>query len=56
MPTIRKPEDPKQPQGAPAKRPDAAERIRHGKAELRDDELTKVVGGQRSHKQFTLIE
>ena len=52
MPITRKPKEPKQPK----KRPGAAEKIRHGKADLSDEELTKVSGGQKSHKQFSCIE
>jgi hypothetical protein len=52
MPTPRKPKEPK-PQKP---RPDVADKIRRGKAELRDDELTKVSGGVQSNKRFTCIE
>jgi bacteriocin-like protein len=34
----------------------AAEKIRQGKVELSDEELTKVSGGQQSNKRFTCIE
>jgi hypothetical protein len=52
MPTPRKPEDRKPPK----QQPDAADKIRKGKAEIRDDELTKVSGGVQSNKRFTCIE
>jgi len=52
MPTTRKPKDLKEPK----QRPSAAEKIRQGKVELSDEELTKVSAGQASHKQFTNID
>ena len=41
---------------APKKGSGAAEKIRQGKVELSDEELTKVSGGQSSAKRFTCIE
>jgi bacteriocin-like protein len=52
MPTTKQPEATKQPK----KRPDPALKIRQGKTELNDEELTTVSGGQQSNKRFTCIE
>jgi len=54
MPIARKPKVPTQPQ-KPQKRPGAAQKIRQGKVELTDEELTRVSGGQ-SPRRIVLIE
>lgn len=38
----------------PPKAPGAAQKIRQGKAELSDDELKKVSGGQTTKKSFII--
>ena len=52
----KKKEKKRPPASAKSKRPDPAEKIRQGKTELNDEELTTVSGGQQSNKRFTCIE
>lgn len=56
MPNPRKPETPAKPRPRPGAASGVALKIRRGKADLSDEELTKVSGGQSSHKQFTNID
>jgi len=56
MPNPRKPEIPAKPKQRPSAASGVTLKIRQGQADLSDEELTKVSGGQSAHRQFTNID